>query len=214
MEPPGDPWIKGMSPTHCQNLGTGTTRGMKVFHHAETGEHTRTHEDLQFPWVRGPSRAARDRLSETRLSIDVSPSSEVREKISATLTGTRHPWREGSSRAAAVLAGADRVYILSLTDDSGKTFGKWGSTNSRQWKRRLGLLMRQFAVEIIHEADFGRKLAPEMEAKMGRLLSAHSLTECPDFIGKTETFEWNTETENIVKTIIEEHDHVLFTMGA
>jgi hypothetical protein len=189
---PGPLWVKGRPPWQPQ------TRDPKQYEKSSQTMKKRLREC-------GPTEAELSgykKQSRTRLEGDYSPTKEVRQQISETLTGRPQKWEENKSRASCRKWDCDTVYVLKLTLPDGKSFGKWGSSKESTFKYREKEFKRKhFSLEVVYWEWFG-ELTEEVEALLGRRFSPHRDPQVPHFYGHTETFAWTSETQTLLSEVL------------
>lgn len=192
VEDPGSPWRLGSppwrkrTPSPEQYLKASETKRKRRI---ETGPTQRELEGYR-------------KLSETRKKGGFSPSEEVREKISKSLTGKPQKWQENKSRASCRRNLCDIVYVIKITTPEGLVFGKWGSSREKTFiSRRKEFNRKKFSWEIVYWNWFGER-TEDIEAHIGRKMSPYRNPEVPHFYGHTETFEWTVETQKLLEEVL------------
>lgn len=189
---PGPPWKKGRPP-----WGRAKQSPELIAKRAESMRRRLREKGPTEKEIEGYKK-----LSKTRREGNYSPSQEVRDRISKTLTGRPQKWEENKSRASSRRKGCDIVYVLKITSKDGQLLGKWGSTRDTSFIYREREFKRQgFSWEVFYWENHGKN-AENIEALIGRNLSKYPVEGLGYFPGYTETFVWNKETEELLQEVI------------
>lgn len=192
LSAPGDPWVKGRPPEQKRKQSPELVAKRAESMRRRLREKGPTEKELE----------GYRKLSKIRKEGNYSPSAEVRERISKSLTGRPQVWEENKSRASARRKGCDIVYVLKVRTKEGTLFGKWGSTRESSFVYREKEFRRQgFSWEVVYWKLHGQN-AEHVEALIGREMNKFPLDGLVHFPGYTETFEWNSNTEEILEAII------------